>query len=405
VGFTKKISFDKNMDLKQTRAGFLVNRSTVGESFAAFVPNALPPIPPLELNNEHFEMLERASRALGKLDGLSRFLPDVSLFVYWFVRKEAVLSSQIEGTQSSLSDLLLYEQSETPGVPIEDVEEVSRYVAAVNHGVRRLREGFPLSLRLLREVHEVLLQTGRGSTKQPGEFRRSQNWIGGTRPGNARFVPPPPENLMECLGDLEKFLHDVPVKTPTLIKAALSHVQFETIHPFLDGNGRVGRLLITLLLCAENAISEPTLYLSLYFKRHREIYYELLQKVRTEGVWEEWLLFFLEGVEQTAEEAVQTATQILEIFAHDRAKIETLGRPAGNALRVHALLQKKPVVSVPMAAIELSLTAPTVRSAIDNLQKIGLVREATGKQRDRLFVYSRYLDLLQEDTDETFANT
>nr|MDQ3042653.1 Fic family protein [Acidobacteriota bacterium] len=247
------------MQLKNNRAGFLVNCSTAEEPFAAFVPNALPPVPPLNLSGEHFDRLERANRALGKLDGLSRFLPDVSLFVYWFVRKEAVLSSQIEGTQSSLSDLLLYEQKEMPGVPLEDVEEVSRYVAAVNHGVKRLREGFPISLRLLREVHEVLLQTGRGNTKSPGEFRRSQNWIGGTRPGNARFVPPPPENLMECLGDLEKFLHDVPVKTPTLIKAALSHVQFETIHPFLDGNGRVGRLLITLLLCAENAVSEPTL--------------------------------------------------------------------------------------------------------------------------------------------------
>ena len=393
------------MQLKTNRAGFLVNCSTAGEPFAAFVPNALPPTPPLNLSGEHFDRLERANRALGKLDGLSRFLPDVSLFVYWFVRKEAVLSSQIEGTNSSLSDLLFYEQKEMPGVPLEDVEEVSRYVAAVSHGVKRLREGFPLSLRLLREVHEVLLQTGRGSTKQPGEFRRSQNWIGGTRPGNARFVPPPPENLMECLGDLEKFLHDDPVKTPTLIKAALSHVQFETIHPFLDGNGRVGRLLITLLLCAENAVSEPTLYLSLYFKRHREIYYELLQKVRTTGAWEEWLLFFLEGVEETAEEAVRTATQILEIFAEDRAKIESLGRPAGNALRVYSLLQRKPVVSVPAAAVELGLTAPTVRSAIDNLQKIGLVREATGKRRDRLYVYSRYLDILQEDTGDTFAGS
>ena len=393
------------MQLKSNRAGFLVNCSTAEEPFAAFVPNALPPVPPLDLGSEHFDWLERANRALGKLDGLSRFLPDGSLFVYWFVRKEAVLSSQIEGTQSSLSDLLLYEQKEMPGVPLEDVEEVSRYVAAVSHGVKRLREGFPLSLRLLREVHEVLLQTGRGSTKQPGEFRRSQNWIGGTRPGNARFVPPPPENLMDCLGDLEKFLYDQPVKTPTLIKAALSHVQFETIHPFLDGNRRVGRLLITLLLCAENAVSEPTLYLSLYFKRHREIYYELLQKVRSDGAWEEWLLFFLEGVEETAEEAVSTATQILEIFAADRAKIESLGRPAGNALRVHSLLQRKPVVSVAVAANELSLTTPTVRSAIDNLQKIGLVREATGKRRDRLFVYSRYLDILQEDTGDTFAGS
>lgn len=393
------------MQLKTNRAGVLVNCSTAGEPFKAFVPNPLPPVPPLELGAEHFDRLERANRALGKLDGLSRFLPDVSLFVYWFVRKEAVLSSQIEGTQSSLSDLLLYEQKETPGVPLEDVEEVSRYVAAVNHGVKRLREGFPISLRLLREVHEVLLQSGRGSTKQPGEFRRSQNWIGGTRPGNARFVPPPPENLMECLGDLEKFLHDEGEKTPTLIKAALSHVQFETIHPFLDGNGRVGRLLITLLLCAETAITEPTLYLSLYFKRHRDVYYELLQKVRAEGAWEEWLLFFLEGVEETAEEAVRTATQILEIFARDRALVESLGRPAGNALRVHSLLQRKPVVSVAAAASELNLTAPTVRSAIENLQKIGLVSEATGKRRDRLFVYSGYLDVLQQDTEESFSGS
>lgn len=393
------------MQLKSNRAGFLVNCSTAGEPFQAFVPNPLPPVPRLDLNSEHFDRLERANRALGKLDSLSRFLPDVSLFVYWFVRKEAVLSSQIEGTQSSLSDLLLYEQKEMPGVPLEDVEEVSRYVAAVNHGVKRLREGFPISLRLLREVHEVLLQTGRGSTKQPGEFRRSQNWIGGTRPGNARFVPPPPENLMDCLGDLETFLHDQPEKTPTLIKAALSHVQFETIHPFLDGNGRVGRLLITLLLCAENAVSEPTLYLSLYFKKHRDVYYELLQRVRTTGAWEEWLLFFLEGVEETAEEAVGTATRILEIFTEDRALIESLGRAAGNALRVHSLFQRKPVVSVAAAASELNLTAPTVRSAIDNLQKIGLVRETTGKRRDRLFVYSRYLDVLQQDTEESFSTS
>jgi Fic family protein len=297
-----------------------------------------------------------------------------------------------------LSDLLLYEQSESPGVPIEDVEEVSRYVAALNHGIRRLRGGFPLSLRLLREVHEVLLETGRGSTKSPGEFRHSQNWIGGTRPGNARFVPPPPEKLADCLGDLEKFLHDDKVKTPTLIKAALSHVQFETIHPFLDGNGRVGRLLITLLLFAEGALSEPTLYLSLYFKRHRETYYELLQEVRIRGAWEEWLLFFLEGVEQTAEEAVTTATKILEIFAEDRPKIEDLGRSAGNALRVHSLLQRKPVVSVAAVAKELGLTGPTIRNSIEHLLRIGLVREITGKQRDRLFVYSRYLDFLQQDT-------
>ncbi|HMO80005.1 MAG TPA: Fic family protein [Pyrinomonadaceae bacterium] len=388
------------MKLRKKATGHFVNRATAGEAFKAFVPNPLPPDPPLDLKVEHFDRLERANRALGKLDGLSRFLPDVSLFVYWYVRKEAVLSSQIEGTQSSLSDLLLYEQSEAPGVPVEDVQEVSHYVAAVRHGIDRLREGFPLSLRLLREVHEVLLKTGRGSTKQPGEFRRSQNWIGGTRPGNARFIPPPPESLIECLGDLEKFLHDTQVRTPALIKAGLSHVQFETIHPFLDGNGRIGRLLITLLLVSEGAISEPTLYLSLYFKRHREIYYELLQKVRTEGAWEEWLQFFLEGVEFTADEAVKTALGILNIFEEDRSKIESLGRSSGNILRVHSLLQRKPIISIPVAAEDLQLTPPTVRSAISTLEEMGMVQETTGKLRDRLFVYKRYMDLLQEDIEE-----
>jgi Fic family protein len=268
------------LELKSERTGCLVERATVGESFYSFIPHPLPP-KDFTLSQVHFDLLEKANRALGKLDGLSQLLPNVSLFIYWYVRKEAVLSSQIEGTQSSLSDLLLYEENEAPSVPIEDVEEVSQYVAAVNYGLKRLNDGFPMSLRLIKEIHEVLLSTGRGSTKSPGEFRRSQNWIGGTRPGNARFVPPPPENLLDLLSDLEKFLHDIPERTPTLIKAALAHAQFETIHPFLDGNGRLGRLLIILILCAENAIQEPTLYLSLFFKRHREIYYELLQTVRT----------------------------------------------------------------------------------------------------------------------------
>lgn len=372
---------------------------TVGESFNAFVPHPLPPDPPLELTPIHFDLLEKANRALGRLDGLSRLLPDTGLFVYHFVRKEALLSSQIEGTQSSLSDLLLYEQDEAPGVPLADVEEVSSYVAAMNHGLTRLREGFPLSLRLLREIHEVLLSTGRGSTKQPGEFRRSQNWVGGTRPGDARFVPPPPDQLAECLGALEKFLHDDPVRTPTLVKAALAHVQFETIHPFLDGNGRLGRLLITLLLCAEEALTDPTLYLSLYFKQHRQEYYEHLQSVREAGAWEAWLEFFLMGVLETAEQAVTTAIRTLELFAADREQITMLGRPAGSVLRVHEHLQKQPITSVPSAAVELNLTAPTVRSAIQHLQKLKIVSEITGKQRDRLFVYERYMKQLQEGTE------
>ena len=386
------------LELKSTRTGYLVERATVGESFYSFMPHPLPP-KDFTLSQIHFDLLEKANRALGKLDSLSQLLPNVSLFIYWYVRKEAVLSSQIEGTQSSLSDLLLYEEKEVPSVPIEDVEEVSQYVAAVQYGLKRLNDGFPMSLRLIKEIHEVLLSTGRGSTKSPGEFRRSQNWIGGTRPGNARFVPPPPENILDLLRDLEKFLHDIPERTPTLIKAALSHVQFETIHPFLDGNGRLGRLLIILILCAENAIAAPTLYLSLYFKRHREIYYELLQTVRTEGKWEEWLEFFLEGVQVTAEEAVASASKILSVFTEDRRKIEGLGRTASSALRIHELLQKKPIISVPMASKELNLSAPTVRNSIDKLKEIGLVKEITGKKRDRLFSYQSYLDILQAETE------
>ncbi len=386
------------LELKSKRTGYLTRRATVGESFYSFIPHPLPP-KDFTFSQSHFDLLEKANRALGKLDGLSQLLPNVSLFIYWYVRKEAVLSSQIEGTQSSLSDLLLYEEKEVPSVPIEDVEEVSQYVAAVNYGLKRLREGFPLSLRLIKEIHEVLLSTGRGSTKLPGEFRRSQNWIGGTRPGNARFVPPPPEDVLNLLSELEKFLHDIPERTPTLIKAALAHVQFETIHPFLDGNGRIGRLLIVLILCAEEAIREPTLYLSLFFKRHREIYYDLLQKVRTEGKWEEWLEFFLEGVYVTADAAVISATKILKVFADDRRKIEDLGRQSASVLRVHEFLQRKPIISVPIASKELNLAAPTVRSSIEKLKELGLVKEITGKKRDRLFSYQSYLDILQADTE------
>jgi len=272
---------------KNPRLGTYVVKKFGEESFRAFVPPPLPPDPPVKLEALQ-RLLEEANQALGRLDGLASILPDPSLFIYLYVRKEAVLSSQIEGTQSSLSDLLLFESEEAPGVPIEDVQEVSNYVAAMNHGLRRLHEGFPLSLRLIREIHKVLLSRGRGSDKHPGEFRTSQNWIGGTRPGNAAFVPPPPEKIMECMGALETFLHHESRDLPVLIKAALAHVQFETIHPFLDGNGRLGRLLITFLLRVAGAIGEPILYLSLYFKTHRQQYYELLDRVRTAGDWEAW---------------------------------------------------------------------------------------------------------------------
>jgi Fic family protein len=379
--------------------GTFVRCTTAPEPFLAYVPRPLPPEPPLQLPSPLLDLLGRAERALGRLDGISTLLPDPSLFLYMYVRKEALLSSQIEGTQSSLSDLLLYENAEVPGVPIADVEEVSSYVAALQHGLSRIRGGFPLSGRLIREVHAVLLATGRGSHQTPGEFRRSQNWIGGTRPGNALFVPPPPEEVAACLGELERFLHDERGRTPVLIKAALVHVQFETIHPFLDGNGRIGRLLVTLLLCAEGALSEPLLYLSLFLKTHRQRYYELLQLVRVEGDWEAWLDFFLEGVATTAEEATANARRMLDLFARDEERIGGIGRAAGSALRLHRLLQERPLLSIASAAERLQLSHPTVSAALTHLERLGIAEEITGRRRNRLFSYREYMDLLRPGTE------
>jgi len=382
----------------KSRLGSYVVSTVGGERVRAFVPPSLPPKPPLRLEGLQ-GLLERANQALGRLDGLAAILPDISLFIYLYVRKEAVLSSQIEGTQSSLSDLLLYESAEAPGVPLDDVQEVSNYVAAMNRGLQRLRAGFPLSLRLIREIHQTLLAKGRGSEKEPGRFRRSQNWIGGSRPGNAVFVPPPPERVMECMGALEVFLHEERPELPTLVKAALAHVQFETIHPFLDGNGRLGRLLITFLLCAGGALREPILYLSLYFKSNRQRYYDLLQRVRATGDWETWLEFFLAGVRETADQAAETARRILALFEADRRKLEDLGRPAASALRLHQFMQTRPIISIPAAARKMLLSAPTVTKSIDHMMKLGLLREITGRQRRRLFVYDPYLAILNEGTE------
>jgi Fic family protein len=379
-------------------SGEYVVSNTTGESVRAFVPDPLPPNPPLELT-PFFPLLDRANQALGRLDGLSSLLPDTSLFLYIYVRKEAVLSSQIEGTQSSLSDLLLFENEDVPGVPINDVQEVSHYVAALQHGLARLRDGFPLSLRLIREIHEVLLRGGRGAERTPGDFRTSQNWIGGTRPGNAAYVPPPPERLIECLANLELFLHDESVTLPLLVQLGLIHVQFETIHPFLDGNGRLGRLLITLLLCARGALKDPLLYLSLFFKTHRSRYYDLLQKVRTEGAWEEWLEFFLEGTESTARQAADTAVELVRLFAEDRQRIQTLGRSASSALRVHEYMQRKPLINIGAAAETLNLSIPTVAGALKNLTELSIARETTGRQRGRVFAYDRYLKIVTAGTE------
>lgn len=368
------------------------------EPFEAFVPTPLPPDPPLRFDDELQELRDRAHLALGRLDSISTLLPDPSFIRYLYVRKEAVLSSQIEGTQSSLSDLLLYETDQAPGVPLDDVREVSRYVAALDHGLARIREGFPLSIRLLCEIHGVLLSGGRGSEKMPGELRTSQNWIGGTRPGNALFVPPPPYEVLTCLGALEHFLHNDPIPTPTLVKAALAHVQFETIHPFLDGNGRLGRLLITLLLCAEGALSEPLLYLSLYFKMHREAYYELLQRVRLEGDWEAWLRFFLEGVVETAEQATTTAHRILALLREDRGRIDVSERSTSSMRRLHAYLSRRPLTTIQAAAATLDVSYPTASTALRHLADLSIVAEVTGRKRDRVFVYQRYLSIVNEGT-------
>jgi Fic family protein len=385
-------------DERSPRLGSYVSTTTAGETVRAFVPPPLPPDPPVELGGL-FQQLDRANQALGRLDGLTTLLPDTRLFLYLYVRKEALLSSQIEGTKSSFSDLLLFENEAVPGVPIDDVEEVSNYVAAMQHGLRRIKGGFPLSLRLIREIHAILLRGGRGANKTPGEFRRSQNCIGGSRPGNAAFVPPPPERMMECLDRFEHFLHDEKHRLPVLVEAGLIHVQFEAIHPFLDGNGRLGRLLITLLLCAKGVLREPLLYLSLYFKTHRQRYYDLLQRVRTEGVWEEWTEFFLEGTEITAREAADTAVQILHLFEADRKKIRAMGRKAASGLAVHEYLQAHPLTKIGPAAKDLKLSIPTVTSALETLTKLKIAKESTGKRRDRLFAYPRYLNILSEGTE------
>jgi Fic family protein len=377
--------------------GKYIETTTGGERVKAFVPDPLPASCSLELSPADMTRMDEAGRALGRLDGVATLLPDPSLFIYFYVRKEAVLSSQIEGTQSSLSDLILFENNEAPGVPLDDVQEVSNYVAAMNHGLKRLRDdNFPLSLRLIKEIHAVLLAKGRGSDKTPGTFRRSQNWLGGTRPGTARFVPPPPNLVTECMGKLEEFLHDNPVKLPVLFKAALAHVQFETIHPFLDGNGRLGRLLITLLLCTEGAIREPLLYPSLYFKQHRDIYYDCLQRVRTHGDWLGWLRFFFDGVRETADQAVDTSRRILALFGAHEKEIATLGRKVDSARRIHAHLHRHPILTIPAASKAVKLSQPTVTGVVEAFERLGILRETTGKKRDRIYSYAPYLKLLAE---------
>ncbi len=369
-----------------------------GETVRAFLPADLPPAPPLAWPGDRQRLLERATLALGRLDAVSALLPDSTLLLHSYVRQEAVLSSQIEGTQSSLSDLLLFELDAAPGVPMDDVVEVSNYVAALEHGLARMRDGFPLSNRLVREMHGLLLASGRGSHKDPGQFRSSQNWIGGTRPGNAAFVPPPAVELDALMGSLERFIHVDDPGVPELVRAALVHVQFETIHPFLDGNGRVGRLLIPVMLAHAGIMREPLLYLSLYFREHRSEYYRLLDVVRTDGDWEAWIDFFLDGVEQTARGAVATANELLALARRDRLRIAALARSSTAAGQVFAVVSDRPITSVAEAARRLGISVPTVTRGISALVEADVVREVTGRRRDRLYAYDAYLAILTRAT-------
>ncbi len=383
------------------RAGRYLLAQGGADGFWAFHPRPLPPHPPLHVDPALQQLADRANQALGRLDGITMLLPDPDQFIYSFARKEAVLSSQIEGTRSSLSDLLLFEQAGVPTVPPEDAEETANYIAAMNHGLAQIvQPGAPaLSARLLREVHALLLRSGRGSQHAPGDFRRSQNWIGGTSPGTARFVPPPWPEVIPAMSALERYLHDDPEPSPVLVKAALAHVQFETIHPFLDGNGRVGRLLITLLLCSQGVMRRPLLYLSLYFKRHREVYYELLERVRTDGDWEGWLRFFLDGVVDVAESTTDAVRRLVGLVERDRQAISQLGRGAATAYRVHELATQFVIVGPSWAAKRLGLSEPAVYGAIGRLEQAGVLREVTGRRRGRLYAYDAYLAVLNEGTE------
>jgi Fic family protein len=383
--------------MRRPSTGRSVRVTTRGEAFDAFVPHALPPRPPVQWSAALRHKFDDALVALGRLDALSAWVPNAELLLYSFVRKEAVLSSQIEGTQSSLADLMLFEAQEQPGVPLDDTREVSRCVDAMAYALQRLRSGFPLSLRLLRDTHAVLLDHPRGAGKTPGEFRRSQVWLGGTRPGNAVFVPPPASELAACLHDFERFLHGQPEPTSLLLRAALAHVQFETIHPFLDGNGRIGRMLIVLQLMEGGVLREPLLHPSVFFKAHRTLYYELLNDVRLTGDWERWLDFFAEGMLVSANLGMQTAQALLQLVAADSARIAQLGRAAASAWALHEALQKRPVATAASLGAACGLSAATVNKTLVHLMRVGIVHELTTRQRGRVFAYRAYVDVLNAE--------
>lgn len=380
-----------------SRAGRYLRQTT---GYAAFLPAPLPPQPPVVIDDEMQTLLSKADRALGRLDGSIQTLPNPDLFVFMYVRKEAVLSSQIEGTQSSLADVLEVEASVFDPHHPSDVGEVLNYVTAMNFGLARL-EKLPISIRLIREIHHQLLHDVRGREKQPGEIRTTQNWIGpsGCTLNNASFVPPPPHEVIGCLGELEKFIHD-DAWMPPLIKIGLVHAQFETIHPFLDGNGRVGRLLITFLLCQNTILIHPVLYISHYFKRHRSEYYERLQRIRDFGDWEGWIKFFLQGIATVSLEATETARSIVDLRERHRALVTGLfGRGAGNALSVLENLFKSPIVTVSQVRRHLDVTYPSANTLVQKFVGAGILTEITGQRRYRVYQYKPYVDLFAEKRD------
>ena len=385
--------------MKRRQTGFYEIARIGDEQVKAFVPNPLPPKDNLDIGYLQHSS-GRAMFALGQLNSVAAMLPEPWLFTYAYIRREAVLSSQIEGIQSTLSDLILFELEHTQGIPPDDVVEVSNYVTALEHGLRRMREdNFPLCNRLIREIHEILLSSGRGSKKLPGEFRRSQNWLGGTRPGNARFVPPPTNFVEKCMSDLERYIHADDDEHSILTRVGLSHVQFETIHPFLDGNGRVGRLLITLQLCNEGLLTEPLLYLSLHFKRNRIDYYSLLNAVRHRGDWEAWLRFIFDGITETSRHAISVARRLDELFRNDIRQIGIFRRFKSSALLVHQALKKRPISTLKSISIETGLSIPAVANGMSALEQIGIAREITNRKRNRIYSYSEYISILNEDLD------
>ncbi len=370
--------------------------STVGDEKAqAFVPAALPPRPAIEWTPELRDKFDQAHLALGRLDSASTLLPDAALFLGLHVLKEAVFSSAIEGTQSSLSDLLLFDQDQEPNTPLDDAREVSNYLKALRHGLSMLKDGIPLSIRWFKEVHAVLLDQGRGSDRAPGEFRSRLVWVGDTRPGNAVFVPPPHLKVPDCMHELGLFLNDEPESTPALLKAALAHVQFETIHPFFDGNGRLGRLLITMLLSGQGGmLQQPTLYLSLYFKTHRQHYYELLNRVRQTGDWEAWLNFFADAVIVTASQAWDTSRRLRDLSDEDRKTIKAHKQAVPSSLEVHRALMALPVTTSGALVKKTGFTPPTVNKALERLTRLGIVQRLDARKRNRLFYYTRYIDVI-----------